>query len=262
MENRKIYTLGPEFSYSHIVTRKQFKDEKILFEKNIENVFRRVSREDALGVVPVENLINGTVRETLFCLKKYKVKINLCLDLRIEHVLASQTESFKKIVSHSQALAQSSEFLSQLDVEQESCSSTSQAMSIARSDASCAGVGSEQSARFNDLKIIKRNIGNNQNNKTRFFLISKEEQEVGDKTSLIIEPFEDKTGLLFEILAIFKIKDINLSKIESIPSGDKLGKYIFYIEVDSSLESQGVREAITFLKTIVNVYSFGSYEKL
>ena len=76
---------------------------------------------------------------------------------------------------------------------------------------------------------------------------------------MIITPTEDRAGLLFEILSVFEIKGINLTKIESMPTGNKMNDYIFYIDIDGALAEQRVQDAIMFLRTFVTVDVFGSY---
>lgn len=269
-----VYTLGPKFSYSYSVCSKVCSDFSIECLSSIEKVFEEVSRfgsdSNYVGIVPVENLINGSVRETFVGLKNYKVKIVRGFDYKISHCLAGNFESLdkvKKILSHPQALAQSSEFLKKFrddGVEIVSVSSTSKALEMASkcSDGSVFAIGSVEGAEFYGLDVFERNIGNNSNNVTRFIEIRKDVflEDSGEKTSMIIEPREDRAGLLFEILAVFKIKDINLTKIESLPTGGKIGEYFFYIDVDCSLKDAKLVDAIEFLESFVSVYLFGSYD--
>lgn len=265
MKKSKILTLGPEFSYSYNLSKETYPDDEIICLNSIEEVFERVSKdENLIGIIPVENMINGTVRETFISLRNYKVKITKAYDYGISHCLASQSNNFTKILSHPQALAQSSNFLKQFrdkNIKIEESSSTSKAFELAAENESIAAIGSKLGAKKYKLKIFNENIGNNSNNVTRFIEIRKNKIEnIGQKTSMIIEPKEDRAGLLFEILAIFKIKDINLTKIESLPTGEKFGEYIFYIDVEASLTDKELLDAIKFLETFVNVYLFGSYD--
>jgi prephenate dehydratase len=274
---KRVALLGPKFTYSYNVTEKVFRSEiesgdvEITYHNNIRDIVRDVANsEDSIGMVPIENIVGGTVRDTMLALKRYKVKIIAGYDLGIHHCLASQSENFDKIISHPQSIMQCSEFLREYrekGIEILECSSNSKAMQIAKEDSSYGAIGPVNAAENNNLEILKKNIEDNENNVTRFLLISKNENSEdrlnnlkNAKTSMILEPKVDRAGLLFEILAVFKIKDINLTKIESIPTGEKLGTYIFYIDIDGNLIDKDVEDAINFLKTIVNVYLFGSYE--
>lgn len=269
MEKKKVALLGPKYSYSYNVTNEVFgKDVDIIYCSNISDIFSCVCKDDSvLGMVPIENLINGNVRETLVGLKKNKVKIQKAFDYEIHCCLASQSDKFTKIVSHPQPIGQCSDYLKTYrdkgyDILE--CASTSRAMEMAKEDSSIAGIGSIVCANAQGLKIIDNNIENNSNNMTRFLLISQNEVKSSTlknaKTSMMIEPNYDRAGLLFEILSVFKIKDINLTKIESIPTGNKIGEYLFYIDVQSDLKEKRMQDAIKFLETFVSVYLFGSYD--
>lgn len=258
----KVAVLGPENSYSHILARKLFKGGELVLCKSISDAYNKVSiLECNLGIVPIENMINGSVRESLISLVKSGLKIQKAYDLPIHHCIASKTTDFSKIISHTQAIGQCSNFLKTQGKEVIETTSTSKAMEIASKDQIYAAIGSKEAANEFGLKIISENIENNQDNVTRFILISKENKNTkGSRTSMMIIPKKDKPGLLFEILAIFKIKEINLTKIESIPTENKLGEYEFFIEVEGSTNEEKLKDSIDFLKSIHDIKIFGSYD--
>jgi prephenate dehydratase/prephenate dehydrogenase len=265
--SHKIAILGPEYSYCHILAKKIFPNAEFLLCNNIEEIFKLVSKEHiSLGLSPIENMLHGSVREAIYSLKKYNVKINRLLNMPIPHCIASKSKDFKKIISHTQALSQCSEFLKDFkerNYEILETSSTSKAMELASSNPEFAAIGSTEAAGHYGLNIIKENIEDDHNNITSFIQISKEEnKEVSGKnvrTSILISPDSDKPGLLYEILATFKKNNINLTKIESIPTGNKIGEYIFYVEFNGSLHDENVQLAMDVIKSLHNVYSFGSY---
>ena len=254
----KIAVLGPKYSYSHILGMRNFPEDEFKLCISITKVFDDISDGDAdLGIVPIENMLQGTVRESILALLKYKVKIRKGFNFHIRHCLAGNSEC-RKIISHPQALGQCSGFVS--GKETIGCASTAKAMQIAAEDPEFTAIGSKEAAKNYGLQVLEENISDNKDNMTRFLLISKEENDEGANTSLLLNPKEDKPGLLFQILSPFAAQGINLSKIESLPSGKKIGEYVFYIEVSGSLNDQKVRSAIEFLKNILEVYSFGSYD--
>lgn len=259
----KIAILGPEYSYSHVLALKAFPNEEYLFCKTIPDVFESVSNGKSVsGLVPIENMFHGTVRESLISLQKYKVKINRALDLPIRMCIASKSDNYKIITSKQEALSQCSKFLAQTSKQVQDASSTSLAMEMASKDEKYAAIGSEEAALKLGLKILKKNIEDNSDNVTRFILISRKESEKDSgnaRTSMMIIPKKDKPGLLYEILSVFKIKEINLTKIESIPTGKKLGEYEFFIEIDGNMNNENVKTALSFLRTMHEIYFFGSY---
>ena len=258
-----VYTLGPKFSYSYNLTAKQFPGQKIICLNNIESIFEKVNQEkNARGILPIENMLNGSVRESLLALKKYSVCIEKSFDMEIEHILAAQSKKYQKIISHPQSLAQCSDYLKNKNCQIVETSSTSEAMFLASQDKTLAAIGNEEAVKYYGLVAIKRNISNKSQNITRFIEIknaSKKCSRVGTKTSMIITPREDRAGLLFEILSVFEIKKINLTKIESIPTGKKMNDYIFYLDIDGALEEKRIQDAVDFLETFVKVDVFGSY---
>lgn len=266
MEKSKIAILGPEYSYCHILAKKVFPESTFVLCQNIEEIFKTLSEKKVeIAIAPIENMLHGSVRESVIALKKYLVKINASYDLPIHHCLASKTNKFTKIISHPQALAQCSSFLNEYRDNKyliEESASTSKAMEIASKDKEYAAIGSEEAASKYKLKILNKQIEDNHNNTTRFILISNKESipdKENSRTSILVAPGQDKPGLLFEILSIFKANGINLTKIESIPTGKKLGEYLFFMEIDGSLEQENVFSAIDFLKDKYELFSFGSY---
>jgi len=256
----KIAILGPEYSFSHILAMEAFPGKDFLFCDKIKDVFRSiVNKEAAQGIVPLENMLNGIVRDSIMALREYKIKINKSYSFPIHHCIAAQNEYFKKVASHPQALAQCAKHLE--GKETVGHTSTSKAMKLAAKDETFAAIGSIEAAKHYGLKIIQENIEDNQENVTRFILISNEESELEGKlsTSLMLNPKEDRPGLLYDLLKPFAKRGINLSHIESLPSRKKLGEYIFYIEIEGSVREQKVKDAIDLIMESAEIYSFGSY---
>jgi prephenate dehydratase len=228
----------------------------------IDAVFANISKSSN-GIVPIENMLNGSVRETFLALQKNNISIVKAFDYSIEHVIASQNDNFDTVMSHAQALVQCSDYVNALrnkGVNVIEASSTSRAMEIAAKDGNVAAIGSAYAVAHYELDIIKNDISNKDVNITRFIEIAKNQKSIdGEKTSIIITPQSDRSGLLFEILSIFKIKNLNLTKIESIPTGYKMNDYIFYLDLDGCMEDKNMKEAFDFLNTFVDVTLLGSY---
>lgn len=261
---KKVFVLGPQYSYSYNLAREYYDESSLVCVPSIGEIFKEVSdNENVKGIVPIENMINGSVRESFLNLKKYSVSILRAFDYTIENILASNSEQYSKLASHSQPLAQCSDFVQQLkNIEIIETSSTSKAMELASRDNSVAVIGNEKAAKHYGVSILKKDISNKGTNATRFIEIAKNKQEnfdEGEKTSMMIRPLEDRAGILFEILSIFRIKNINLTKIESIPTGVRMNDYVFYIDIDGNLKEKRITDALDFLRTFVEVDVFGSY---
>ncbi|MBI4144055.1 prephenate dehydratase [Candidatus Woesearchaeota archaeon] len=256
-----IAVLGPEYSYCHIAAMRSFKGASFVLCRTINDVFSSVADGKAdEGVVPIENMLQGSVRETIFALAKNNVFIHGAYKLPIAHCLASKSESFSKIVSHPQALGQCSVFLKAIGKDVVETSSTSEAMKIAGSDVSYAAIGSELAAKMYWLKILRKNIGDSKNNTTLFIRFSKKKHAGSAKnciTSMLIIPKKDMPGLLVSLLTPFASAKLNLSKIESVPSGKKLGEYFFIIDIDAGLKE--VSRALKPVSRLASVRILGSY---
>lgn len=253
-----IATLGPEYSYTHIAAQAAYPTKKILLVKSIHAALDKIeSGEASTAFVPIENMLHGSVRETLTALLKHEVSIEKAFMMEIHHCLAAQGNEFEKIASKQEALNQCEKYLKKPTI---STASTSEALKMASQDPKIAAIGARKAAEHYGLKVLAENIEDHEGNRTRFIAATKAEPgSKGARTSMAITPTEDRPGLLFEILAVFKIKNINLTKIESVPTGNKMGEYNFFVDIDGSVEEQNVQDALKFLNTIVKVKNLGSY---
>jgi prephenate dehydratase len=115
-----------------------------------------------------------------------------------------------------------------------------------------AAIASKLSAELYHLEILKENIEDLDTNLTRFIVLSKEEsQEKGDKCSIIFST-EHKAGTLFRVLEVFAKKNINLTRIESIP--DEPGSYAFFLDFMGSHKDEAVTAALTEVKEITRSF--------
>ncbi len=116
------------------------------------------------------------------------------------------------------------------------------------------------------VDVLAKDIGNNKNAVTRFVLVSKTrripERTGADKTSLIAELPEDRSGALLELLEQFSTRGINLSLLQSRPIGDALGRYRFVVDLDGHIEDERVADALLGLRRFSpNVIFLGSYPR-
>ncbi|NBR77336.1 MAG: prephenate dehydratase, partial [Microbacteriaceae bacterium] len=116
------------------------------------------------------------------------------------------------------------------------------------------------------LTVLAKNIGDNKNAQTRFIEIglpAKPTTRTGkDKTSVIVELPTDRPGALLEMLEQFAARGVNLSRIESRPVGDQLGRYRFNIDAQGHIDDEAVAEALKGLHRFSpNVIFLGSYPR-
>ncbi|MFP8953279.1 prephenate dehydratase [Natrialbaceae archaeon A-arb3/5] len=260
-------TLGPEGTYSHRAT--QAIADEIDFRQSVTSIVDAVAAgEYDRGVIPIENSIEGSVTESLDALAEYDVAVVREIVTPIRHALLAQGESFETIASHSQALAQCRSYLEDEypDVTREAVASTAQGVEFAREDASVAGIGHPANAsNGNNLQVLAEDIQDQDSNATRFFAVAPtaERSTGGGKTSLIAYPDVDYPGLLLEMLEPFAERDINLVRLESRPSGQRLGDYVFHIDIEAGLYESRTQAAIEDVEELAEngwVRRLGSYD--
>ncbi|ASJ15791.1 prephenate dehydratase [Thermococcus chitonophagus] len=250
-----IYALGPQGSYTEKAARIFAKliSGKVRLLPSIYDVFEAVTRKN-LGVVPVENSIEGSVTLTMDLLLEFPVKIFGEVSIEIRHCLIGYNmEKIRKVVSHPQALAQCRKFIRERGWEVESVESTSTAVQLVarlkREDV--AAIGPKEAAELYGVPVLMEDIQDYENNKTRFILIGHQEIEnplrcngFPKKSSIIVELKENKPGSLYRALGEFANRGINLTRIESRPSRKDLGLYYFYIDYEFYPRDDELMEAL------------------
>lgn len=226
-----------------------------------------VNDECTLGVVPIENSIEGPVGITLDSLAhKYDLKIYKEIIIPINQNLivnpGTKKKDIEEVYSHSQALAQCRDFLNDMDVHLHYAVSTARAAKDIIGDKSKAAIGNKKIVELYDLEILEASIQDMDNNETRFVVLSKDNHEMTgrDKTSIIFSIYEDKPGQLYKILGIFEKNNINLTKIESRPSKKGLGKYLFFVDFNGHIGEKSIQNILKEIEE--NTYFFkvlGSY---
>ena len=261
-------TLGPAGTYSHRAAR-AVADEVVFRESVTAIVDAVVSREVPRGVVPVENSIEGSVTESLDALTEGGVAVCREVVTPIRHALLAQDEGFDVIASHSQALAQCREYLESVypDRRREAVASTARGVQRAREDDTVAAIGHPANATDGapTLEVLAADIQDRSSNATRFLVIGPETErgEAGGKTSLVVYPAANYPGLLLELLEAFADRDINLSRIESRPSGERLGDYLFHIDFEAGMYEDRAQAAVERVEEIAGdgwVRVLGSYD--
>lgn len=258
-------TLGPEGTYSHRAATAVA--DEVVFRESVTAIVEAVADgEFERGVVPIENSIEGSVTETLDALADREVAALREIVTPIQHALLAQGEDFSVVASHSQALAQCRSYLESEypDVDLEAVASTARGVEHARENPDVAGIGHPANA-DGDLKVVAEDIQDRTSNATRFLVIAPlaERSEAGGKSSLVVYPNANYPGLLLELLEPFADRDINLTRVESRPSGERLGDYVFHVDFAAGLYEERTQEAIAEVEDIAEngwVRRLGSYD--
>ena len=276
-----IYCLGPAGSYTGKATKifsKSINDNNIIYCESIYEVFEYVDKykdtenNEAYGVVPSENSIEGSVSLTQDLLLEFPVKILGELDIRIHHCLIGYDKNkIKKVISHPQALAQCLKYIKKHGWETSPVLSTAKAVKkvFEMKNEEIGAIASKETAEQYNLKILDEDIQDYPNNTTRFILIgNKNSKDIVlnsnfnklnyKKSTIILELKKDKPGALYDVLKEFNNRNINLTRIESRPSKRKLGNYVFYIDYETPDDEE---ELINSLKNHASYIKYlGSYD--
>ncbi len=236
-----------------------------------EQVFDAVkSGKVPKAAIPIENSLAGSIHQNYDLLQQTDLKIITETQLRIEHVLVCHPDSslrkIKRVISHPQALSQCSNFFKRRRSVQAVAfyDTAGAAKEVAASgDVSMGAIASIHAARNYKLKILRRNLENNHLNFTRFLGISKKANKkvMGKmKTSLCFEAKKEETGVLFKMLGVFALRNINLLKIESRPIPKRTFEYIFYLDLEGHPGQKHVKNAIEQLGDMASrLLCFGAY---
>ena len=222
------------------------------------------------GIVPVENNLGGIVGEVNSLLLKKDLHVIDALDIAVSHCLmmlpGTDYREIRNAYSHSQALSQCREFLSRNKLEPVPYYDTAGAASmISRKQLKgSAAIASKLSAKLYHLEIIKENVQDLDNNRTRFFIISKDnikdfkgsQNSKGSKCSIVFST-EHKAGTLFAVLDQFAKAKINLTRIESVPAAP--GDFAFFLDFqaeEGSDEVQDIFDKLSKVTTDLKILGF------
>ncbi len=277
-EIKNIIYLGPEGSYTEIaadyaINNLSNHNFNRMLKSSILQVIEAVDNNSGdTGIIPIENSIDGIVRETVDNLIKTTSRVMITgeIIIPISHCLVSKSDNLAKIdkiISKPEAIAQCLHFIESnlhKDIEKISAPSTSEAVkNLIDLPENYAAIGTSKAAEIYGLKIIAKNINDEKDNLTRFVSLgSKTPERTGnDKTSISLSTC-NKSGALVDILLLFKENNINLSYIESRPAKKVFGDYTFFIDFEGHIEDSNVQQTIGKMAPLINFYRIlGSYPK-
>lgn len=270
-----IAVLGPKNTFSEMAADKYDKKKNKFYTTTIDEVFELVAKGKVeKGIVPIENKLEGTIRETLDNLFEKNVKISEEINIPISHtfitLLHAKASDIKTVYSHPQALKQCKRFLKKNFPKAILLSTTSTAYAIekiiTKNDKSCAAIAPKIAAERENLKILKENIEDEKNNSTTFVVVqkgrptSRSVQKNCTKTSIAFHFDKDSPGSLFTVFKDFADAKINMTKVESRPTQASFGDYIFYLDFKGCLSEPHVQKILKKIEAkVAKMKVLGSY---
>ncbi|MBR5470652.1 MAG: chorismate mutase [Oscillibacter sp.] len=223
------------------------------------------------GVLPIENSSNGSVRAVYELLQDHKLSIVRSTRLCIRHELLTlpgvKMEDITEIYSHQQAIGQCSKFLNSLNgVHVIPCDNTAVAAQMVAESGNrhAAAISSHPCTALYGLECINDQIQDSDNNYTRFICISKTPviYAGANRISLIVST-DNRPGALYEILSKLAALDINMTKLESCPVTGRNFEFIFFLEIEASVQDPSVLAMLQELERNCSGFQYlGSYAEV
>jgi prephenate dehydratase len=265
----RIAYQGEPGAFSEAASRQLSPSAELRPCKSFEDVFAALTAGEAdYGVLPIENSIGGSIHRNFDLLVEHQLPIVGELEVPVVHHLLAlpgrTLANVRKIYSHPQALAQCDRFLRTLTgVEIIATYDTAGSAKMIADEhlEDAAAVASARAAEVFGLAPLKSAIQDYDNNTTRFIVIGRQPLTATppDKTSIVFT-LANEPGVLFKALAVFALRDINLTKLESRPFPSRKWEYLFYVDLAMASTDEPCRHAIAHLEEFAPmVRVLGSY---
>ncbi len=272
MSAKRIGYLGPPGTFTEEAALLHDSSAQFLPFNSVAAVAEAVSSGMAdEGVVAIENSIEGSVPDTLDVLiHESRLSIRRELVLPIEHFLlvrpGTQVTDITILLSHPQALGQCRRFVERCFPRAEVVAALSTAAAVEEMMAreGAGAIATRRAAEIYGAEILARELQDRSDNLTRFVVLAEGDHAAtgNDKTSMAFSFAEDRAGLLVEVLQEFSNRDINLTKIESRPTKERLGEYIFLVDLEGHRRDAQVAEALAKVEALSAQFRiFGSYPR-
>jgi prephenate dehydratase len=269
----KYAYLGPAGTFTEAALLKiAASDDQLIAYANVTAALDAVRKGEASkALVPIENSVEGVVARTLDELASGEplvitAETTLPVTFSLMTLENKDPKDIKSIATHPHAESQCRSFIAKNYPNAqviETASTAAAAKGLSKGDYDAA-IGAAIAAKNYQLKIIAEDIGDNTSAVTRFVVVEKPGKSPAatgkDRTSLAVFIAIDHAGALLEILNEFAKHQVNLSFIQSRPTGSQLGHYHFIIDAEGHIDDKPVAAALAGLKEICEDIRFlGSY---
>lgn len=226
------------------------------------------------AIVPIENSLEGSVNATLDALVFETAEVTIVGEVvhPIRHCLIARMplarDQIQQVVSHPQASAQCARFIRKElpRATVVSANSTADAVRlVAQSQEPWAALGNRLSAEIYGCQVLEDGVEDIAGNETRFVWLARDWTPAPQpgrawKTSVVFWGLPDMPGALVNVLQEFAERQVNLTKIESRPTKERLGRYIFFADLEGDQAEQPIVSALNAVRTRVDTLRvLGSY---
>jgi prephenate dehydratase len=246
---------GEAGAYSEEGAAALFPDAERVPLPSIRKVFEAVEVGRVFaGLVPMDNSQAGSINETYDLFLRHGLHLVGETIVRVDHCLlalpGSAIDELAEVMSHPQAIAQSEEFLSALEVTVRAEYNTAGAAKrIAEQRLERTGaIASRRAAELYGLEVLAERIQTYPDNYTRFGALRRSPDPLGEpgKTSLVFG-VGHVSGSLYRCLGAFAERHLNLTKLESRPRPGRPWEYVFYADVEAPAAEPRMVEALAAL---------------
>ena len=267
----RIAVSGVEGSHAGAAADRLFPRGDIIFMEGFPAVVQAVQAGLCkFGILPVENSVQGSVRQVYDLLREPDICIVRSVRQLIRHVLLTQKDAklsdIKTIYTHEQAAGQCSRFIQKLGVDVVPCVSTAHAAQrVAEAkDKSAAAIAGEACAKLYGLSVLTDDIQNESNNDTRFLCITKGAScyAGADRMSILVN-CANSPGALYQMIAKISALGINMCKLESMPIPGTNFSYRFYMDLECNVHQEGILGLLCELERSCDSFTLlGNYTEM
>ena len=256
MKNKiKVAFQGEKGAYSHLACLEVFPNVDATVCSTFEEAFQLA--KDNLEykiVIPIENSLAGRVADIHYLIPKYKLQIHAEHFQKVTHNLlgikGSKIKDIKTVRSHSQAIGQCSNMISENKLKPIISADTAGSAKFIskKKDKTDSAIASALAAKIYGLEIIKSKVENESGNVTRFFIMEKDTKhpERKDKKYITSCIFKLKSipAALYKALGGFATNGVNLCKLESFSVKNTFDQVNFYIDIEGHIEESSLQKAL------------------
>ncbi|MBR5338429.1 MAG: chorismate mutase [Lachnospiraceae bacterium] len=275
MKGMKVAYGGAEGAFANIAAKRLFPGARLISMHDFTEAYRSVEYGDNdCAVLPIENSMAGEVGTVLDLMFQGSLYIRKIYDLPVSHHLlglpGSKKADIKCVISHPQALAQCSGYLSGMDAELREAANTSAAAKIVAESKNkgLSAIASDETAAVYGLEILDSDIQNSGINTTRFAVFSRcaGDPEPAVKNSeenfILMFTVKNEAGALASTLNIIGAHGINMKSLKSRPLKSLPWNYYFYIEAEGNIHSRNGKAMMQELSALCDKLKLVGYYKV